>query len=120
MRPDQFIKCRPMEFEMAVKGKPTFIKWAYWVLLCHYRCHNHCKGLEDDDESLRKLCEIENKEEWLKAKPIIFGGFFSLDINGLWQNAVAAEDYREDCSTYDKFVRRGNAGANARWKRKKR
>lgn len=108
-----------MEFEMAVKGQPASIKWGYWAALSHYRCHNHCRGLEDDDNFLRRLCEMENGE-WETAKPIIFGGFFQLDVNNLWQHARAAEDYREDCATYERNVKRGKHANEARWRKKRK
>lgn len=119
MHPDKFIKYRPMDFEMAAKGHPAFVKWGYIVALCYYRCHNHCKGLEDDDEFLRKICEIE-KEDWIKSKPIIFGGYFQLDTNGLWQHAIAFEDYKEDCDTYEKAVLKGRFANSMRWGRKRK
>lgn len=118
-KPDQYIQYRPRDFEIAAKGHPAHVKWGYVVALCYYRCHNHCKGLDDDDEFLRKICEIE-REDWEKSKTIIFGGFFQLDTNGLWQHAVAFQDYQEDCHAYERAIIKSKNANEIRWRKKRK
>ena len=121
MRPDNYIRFRPGDFFPAVAGQPSHIKWGYWNAIVHYRCHNHCRGLEDNDDFLRRLCEIE-KDQWEHAKQIIFDNdqFFTLDENGLWHQKCAFMDYAEDLESYNRAVRRSEIGNQQRWGKKRK
>lgn len=118
--PDSYFKFVPHDYMMAVHGQPSFIKWGYLMAISHYRCHNHCHGLEDNDEYLRRICEIE-RESWPVAKAVIFDNdkFFVLDHNGMWQQRRAEEDYRRDLEEYNKRKQRAVKASNIRWKRKR-
>ena len=118
--PDSYVKYSPGDFAIAMAGQSPQIKWAYWACIVHYRCHNHCKGLENNDKYLRRLCEVETDEDWLTAKGLIFDNdkCFTLDENGLWQQIRAQLDYLDDRKRLEKWQKRGRAGANGRWKKK--
>jgi uncharacterized protein YdaU (DUF1376 family) len=119
MRPDEYIKLTK-DFFQAVHGKPAYVKAGYLSALCYYRFHNHCQGLENDSEFLRKVCDI-TPAEWREGFNIIFDNefFFTLDVDGLWQQKRAKEDYEEDRGKYWKAVARGlNASKARRFKHK--
>ena len=119
MQPDSYIKFVPGDFAIAMAGQSPQIKWAYWTTIVHYRCHNHCKGLENDEKFLRRLSELENDKDWKIFYSLIFGSYFMLDENGLWQQMRTQLDYIDNKLTMEKWSRRGKAGANVRWRKKK-
>lgn len=116
MRPDSYIRFEPGPYFAAVEGHSSDIKWGYWKAIAYYRCHNHCRGLENNDDFLRRLCEID-KDKWEHAKSIIFGGgeFFSMDENGLWHQKKAEMDWMEDVQSYEMRVRRSESANKKRW-----
>ena len=119
MKPDSYIKLDGRFFH-AVVGLSNAAAFGYLWAIWYYRHHNHCKGLENDSEFLRKICHCE-KDEWDKVFNTIFSGdeFFMLDENGLWQQKRAQEDYNEDTEKLMRYVNRGTKGAQARWGKKK-
>ena len=118
--PDTYIKFVPGDFAIAMAGQSPQIKWAYWNTITHYRCHNHCKGLENDEKFLRRLSELETDEDWKVFFALVFGDLFTLDENGLWQQMRAQIDYAEDKLKLEKWKRRGLAGAAGRWGKKRK
>ena len=118
--PDTYIKFVPGDFAIAMAGQSPQIKWAYWNTITHYRCHNHCKGLENDEKFLRRLSELETDEDWKIFFTLVFGDLFTLDENGLWQQMRAQIDYAEDKLKLEKWKRRGLAGAAGRWGKKRK
>ena len=118
--PDTYLKFHGDEYFRAVAGYSDQVQLGYLKALWYYRSHNHCKGLENNSEYLRRICEID-KEHWPESEKVIFGSeFFSLDENGLWQQIRAQIDYAEDCEKLNKFIRRGKSGATARWGNKRK
>ena len=118
--PDSYIRFVPGDFAIAMAGQSPQIKWAYWNTITHYRCHNHCKGLENDEKFLRRLSELETDEDWKIFFTLVFGDLFTLDENGLWQQMRAQIDYAEDKLKLEKWKRRGLAGAAGRWGKKRK
>jgi hypothetical protein len=116
--PDSYIRFVPGDFAIAMAGQSPQIKWAYWNTITHYRCHNHCRGLENDDKFLRRLSELETDSDWLIFKALIFGEYFTLDENGIWQQLRTQIDYIEDREKMDKWIKRGRAGESGRWNKK--
>ncbi len=118
--PDTYLKFCGDEYFRAVSAYSNHVQLGYLKALWYYRSHNHCKGLENDSEQLRRICEIE-KENWTESEKVIFGSeFFTLDENGLWQQIRAQIDYAEDKLKLEKWKRRGLAGANGRWRKKRK
>lgn len=118
--PDTYLKFFGDEYFRAVSAYSNHVQLGYLKALWYYRSHNHCKGLENDSEQLRRICEIE-KEHWPESEKVIFGNeFFTLDENGLWQQIRAQIDYAEDCLKLNKWKRRGEAGAVGRWGKKRK
>ena len=118
--PDTYLKFCGDEYFRAVSAYSNHVQLGYLKALWYYRSHNHCKGLENNSEYLRRICEIE-KEHWPESEKVIFGSeFFTLDENGLWQQIRAQIDYAEDCDKLKRFIARSAAGNAARWKRKKK
>lgn len=103
-------------FMSATKGYPLAVRGAYIAALWHYWEDTHCEGMEDDDVRLQGICECKD-DEWQSIKPVIFGKFFKLDNNGLWQQKRAIDEYKTALELLDKRVTAGKAGAAARWKR---
>ena len=116
MKPDAYIPLYGDELNSAVKGYPSFVKWAYWTAIWFYWSHNHCKGLTDDDNFLRGICELD-KDEWQTARDIIFDNdhFFTQDANGLWHQKRAQEEWSKSLAKYNKQVAKSKKGAKARW-----
>jgi hypothetical protein len=116
VKPDAYIRFRPGDYFPAVEGWSREDKWSYWKAIVYYRCHNHCRGLEDEDEFLRRLCECE-PDKWPKLKALIFDNdqFFMQDENGLWHQKCAEDDWREDSEAYDRAVKRSASALKTRW-----
>lgn len=122
------------DFWHAVEGFSDSAIVAYQRALSHYWHHNHCRGLQDDDEFLRRLCRIE-KSEWQKIKQIVFDNdkFFTMDGDGLWHQKRAQEEWIKSSAKYDAAVKGGRnrlknttqkqreaisrSGAVAKWKK---
>ena len=117
MKPDAFMPLYGDDFIRAVRGKPAFVKWAYLLAVWHYWSHNHCKGLEDNEESLRDICEIRKDEEWQIARDIIFDNndFFAQDADGLWHQKRAAKEWAIASLKYNRQVAKSKKGAKVRW-----
>ena len=83
------------DFWVAVKGWPDVAIVGYQKALTHYWFHLHCKGLEDNNEKLRRICE-RDREDWAECCELIFdnGKFFKLDSRaGLWRQKRADEEW---------------------------
>ncbi len=117
MKPDAFFPFYAADFWQAVEGFAEHIVVGYLRAITHYWCHEHCEGLRDDKEYLRKVCRIE-RDQWDEACAIIFDNekFFTQDATGLWQQKRALELWREQVEKYEVARTRGFAGAKARWK----
>ena len=117
-QPDSYLKLTG-EFFHAIEGLPDDVGLGYLRLIWHCRHHNHCRGLEDNDDFLRKVARVE-KERWPEVKKILFDNdfFFTLDENGLWYQKRTWEDFSEDKKRLEKFIQRGRAGAAGRWQNK--
>ncbi len=103
------------EFWQAVEGQPDFVIVGYQRALAYYWHHNHCVGLRDNDEALRKVCRID-REQWEECSSIIFGEFFNRDEEtGLWHQKRARAEYVKAEINYNAQVLRGKKGAVARW-----
>lgn len=120
MKPDAWMPLYGDDFIRGVKGRPLFVKWAYLLAVWHYWSDNHCQGLEDNEESLRDICEIRKDEEWEIARDTIFdnGKFFAQDANGRWHQKRAAKEWATSSEKYEKQVAKSKLGAVARWKAK--
>jgi uncharacterized protein YdaU (DUF1376 family) len=116
MKPDQFMRWDWNEFWHAVEGLPDHVIVGYQRALGYYYQHNHCTGLRNDDEFLRKLCRID-REFWPDARAIIFDNdkFFFLDEDGLWHQKRAEEEWVIAVKDHERAVNRGKAGAKGRW-----
>lgn len=114
MHPDSFMPLYGDDLIRAVRGKPLFVKWAYWLALWHYWTHNHCRGLEDDDHSLQDICEMRNDPNWKLAKDVIFGEFFLIDQDGLWQQNRCKAEWDKTLIAYQKQCTRTAAATAAR------
>ena len=117
MKPDAYMRFYWNEFWSAVEGQSDQTIIAYLRAISHYYHHNHCVGLKDDSEFLRKLCRVD-KAEWGEVCAIIFDNdrFFTQDANGLWQQKRAQEEWLKSVEHYDKAIKRAKLGAKARWK----
>jgi uncharacterized protein YdaU (DUF1376 family) len=105
------------DYFSAVDAQPEHIALGYIRVLWHYWSHNHCDGLRNDPDQLRRICRIE-REHWPAAFPIIFGDFFKLDNDGLWQQQRCKDEYKVAVERYESAVSRGRIGAEKRWRSK--
>ena len=106
MKPDAYSRYYGNDFEAATKGWRPEVKWAYWSCLWFYRSHTHCKGLPDDNDFLRRLCECD-AQDWMRTRGLIFDNdlYFKL-IDGKWHQERAARDYAQDVADYKKQCER--------------
>lgn len=118
MKPDAYMPFYFRAFFEAIKGQPPYIGMGYLVAICYYWGHNNCEGLKDDDEFLRRVCEID-KLEWKEAKAFIFDGdkCFTQDANGIWHQKRAYEEWHKAKTKYEKFSKSGSKGGTNRWKK---
>jgi len=107
------------QYFRAVAGKPDCVQVGYLKAIWYYWNHNHCKGLENDSEFLRKVCEID-QSDWEKSMPVIFGSeFFTLDSDNLWQQYRTQLDFLEAEKKLKCYVERSRKALNERWKKRK-
>src|ERR1017187_7546239 len=93
MNPDAYMPFYGDDFFRAIKGHPASISLGYLKAIWHYWSHEHGKGLRDDSEYLRSVCEL-SKDEWESAQEIIFDNdhFFALGEDGKWHQKRAASE----------------------------
>jgi uncharacterized protein YdaU (DUF1376 family) len=115
-KPDSYMPFYWKDFWEAVKGWPDCAIVGYQMALTYYWFHNHCEGLKDDEQTLRRICSRE-KDEWNSCRELIFDNdkFFRLDVNGLWQQRRAKELWDISNARYEAAVRRARDGAAKRW-----
>jgi uncharacterized protein YdaU (DUF1376 family) len=120
MKPDAYMPVYWNEFWMAVEGLPDSIIVAYQRCFSYYYHHNHCRGLPDDNEFLRKLCRCD-KSDWEYVRGTIFNNdrFFTQDRDGLWHQKRTEQEWNKSKEKYEKAVTRAKAGARGRWKKKR-
>lgn len=99
---DGFLPFYGNDFFQATEGRSDTVTCGYLRALWHYWHHEHCEGLDDDDEYLRKLCRIE-LQDWSRCKQFIFGKAFKL-IEGRWHQQRAREEYQERLTSYNRKV----------------
>jgi uncharacterized protein YdaU (DUF1376 family) len=113
MKPDAFMPFYGNDFFQAVQGHTDSVAASYLRAIWYYWSHNHCKGLEDNDEFLRRVCYCD-KEHWSYVRGVLFDNdhFFSQDVNGRWHQKRAEEEWNKSESSYARAV----AGGKNRWK----
>jgi len=116
--PDTFFPFYSRAFFEAVEGQPDYIVLGYLRALSFYWSHNHCQGLENDQEFLRRLCRIE-KDKWSKSFDILFGReeFFAL-IDDKWHQQRMLEEWGKAVNRYKTAQLKTKAATAARWKKK--
>lgn len=121
MKPDSFIPFYGDDFFQAVEGLEDLIVVAYLRAIWHYWSHNHCAGLRDDQEFLRRLCRVD-RSDWERVASVIFdnGKFFTMGEDGLWHQKRAAQVWAESTEKYNKAVARSQLANEARWGRKRK
>lgn len=118
MQPDAYIPLYGSDFFEAMKPHGEKVGWPYLKAIWHYWKHTHCKGLPDNSEALRRICEVE-KENWDEICSVIFDNdkCFSQDATtGLWHQKRAALEWQKSVAKYQSAV---NA-AHASWKNRPR
>ena len=94
-----YIPFSGVEFLAAVEGQEDYIIVAYIRLISYYWHHNHCEGLRNDSEFLRKICRID-KAYWEHAQTIICDNqhFFHLDTQtDLWHQKRCQKEWEGIC-----------------------
>jgi uncharacterized protein YdaU (DUF1376 family) len=102
-------------FLTATAGFSRGVKGSYLNCLLHYWFHEHCKGLKNNDEFLRRLCECD-REEWDETRDALFTGtkFFVLGADELWHQKFADENWERSKAIYESKV----AAGKKRWQNK--
>lgn len=121
MKPDSYMPFYGNDFFQAVEGWPSTAIEAYLRAIWNYWHHNHCRGLEDNDDSLRRICRVD-KEDWESVRSRVFDNekFFMQDAEGRWHQKRAEDLWNDAKIKYGTAVKRAKAGAKARWQRRKR
>lgn len=96
MKPDIFMPFFGPAFVQAARAHGRAVAGSYIFVLVHYWFHEHCRGLRDDDDMLRRICECD-KEEWPETKDRLFDNdqFFTLGADGLWHQKRADEEWEK-------------------------
>jgi uncharacterized protein YdaU (DUF1376 family) len=120
MKPDSNMPFYGNDFLAAVEGHSDGVFRAYVCAIWHYWHNNHCKGLPNDVEYLRKICR-RDKDEWPDIYAVVFDNdkFFVFGEDGLWHQKRAEEEWAKSKAKYEGCSIRGKAGATARWRGKK-
>jgi uncharacterized protein YdaU (DUF1376 family) len=107
------------DFFSAVEGQPDHIALGYMRALWRYWNHYHCKGLPDNNDLLRRICQIE-KDDWFEAKGVIFDNdkFFILGEDLMWHQARADEEWQKVEDLYRRKCEQTWAARQARQKGK--
>jgi len=115
MQPDSYMPLYGDDFFQAVKAHGERVGWPYLKAIWHYWKHTHCKGLKNDSELLRRICEVE-KSEWPELYEIIFDNekFFTLDADGLWHQKRAALQWQTSVHKYEGRLKQTQAATKAR------
>ncbi len=105
------------DFFDAVRGQPDHIGLGYLKAIWYYWTHTHCEGLRDDQEFLRKVCEVE-RDDWAEAMAVIFDNdkFFTLDADGTWHQKRAAQEWAKAKEKYQRKVKQTSEARKKRWK----
>lgn len=116
MKPDAYMPFYWMEFWHAVEGLSDQSIVAYQRVLSNYWHQNHCAGLRDDDEFLRRICRCD-RDDWKSIRETIFDNdrFMTQDADGLWHQKRAHEEWIAASKKYQTAMARAHAGAVARW-----
>jgi uncharacterized protein YdaU (DUF1376 family) len=132
-KPDTWMPFAGNDFFSATRPHPPETGLAYLKALWHYWHHNHCRGLPEITEYLRRICEVE-RDSWEATRSVVFDNvdFFTLGEDGLWHQKRCDEEWKIKESLYRRAINGGLArssklsderrqeiarkGAKARWK----
>lgn len=120
MKPDSYMPFDGNKFFEAVAGFPDDTSMAYLKLCWHYWHHLHARGLPDDAEYLRRAAQVD-RGDWNRVRDSLFDNdkYFTQDADGLWHQKFTEELWKDAEAAYRLAVKRGRAGADARWNRKR-
>ena len=119
-KPDKYMPMFWPDFWQAVEGLDCRLIVAYQRCLSKYWFHLHCSGLDDDDDQLRRLCQLD-KDEWEDWKKHLFSknkqdrSFWYFE-HGKWHNKRALEIWNWVNELSQKRSVAGKRGAIERWK----
>lgn len=115
MSPDLFMPLFGNEFFQAVEGLPEEVGFKYLRVCWHYWHHNHCKGLLNDEEFLRRLCRCE-RHEWPTVRQTIFDNekFMTLQ-EGLWHQNRCRQEWARAIEIMENNKKRTQAANKKRW-----
>ena len=111
MNPDSFIPFYGNDFLQACEGQPDYVTVAYFRAIWHFWHHNHCAGLRDDSEFLRRLCRAD-KDSWPEIMEFVFDNDkqFTLNGDGLWIQTRAVSEWDKSKAKHEAAVARGKMG----------
>lgn len=114
MNPTAYMPFYGDDFYRAVESYGRDISDAYLRALWHYWTHEHCEGLRDDSEALRRICRC-SAEEWTSIKEVVFDNrkFFTLGEDGMWHQKRCQIEWVKAKALYDAAVRGGNSRAKS-------
>lgn len=110
------------DYFTAVAGWPEKAAQSYLRAIWHYWKHEQCKGLRNEDEYLRRVCQCD-KDDWEEVRGYVFDNdkAFTLDADpdrdSQWQQGRAQREYDASKAKYESAVRRGKMGGPAKWKK---
>jgi uncharacterized protein YdaU (DUF1376 family) len=114
MKPNIYMPFFGNEFFMAVAGQSHAFVACYMRAIWFYWHHTSCRGLKNDKEFLRRICQAD-RDEWDELYDLIFdmnSGFFTLDGNDLWQQKRAQEEWEKASIRSEK----AKSAAKSKWK----
>lgn len=120
VNPDIWIKFYGDAFFTAIAPHPEYVGMGYIKAIWYYWSATHCQGLADNDESLRRICQLD-REQWEVAQNIIFDNdkFFMLGPEGKWHQKRAQEEWNIAKKSYDARVKNGSKGGRAKARNKR-
>lgn len=114
MKPKHYMPFHFRIFFEATDSQQPDVTLSYLRAICHYWGHKCCKGLENDDETLRMICRCDTAR-WGRTKSFVFDNkdCFILDHNGLWQQKRAQEEWEKSLAVME----RNSNGGKSRMKK---
>lgn len=106
------------KFFRACAGFSKEVGFMYLLAIWHYRSHNKCRGLLNQDELLRNICQCD-KADWQAVRPLIFDNeFYFVKEKGLWHQKEARRLFIIAQEIAQKNHEKGIKGAAVRWRKK--
>lgn len=115
IKPDQYMPFDGSAFFDACSALPDDVALKYLRIIWFYWSHKGCKGLLNDDTTLRAIARCE-LHDWTMVKQLLFSsGEFLTYEDGLWHQNRARKMYAVQSALLAQKKAQTDAARKARW-----